>query len=53
MTTETEKKEAPKAKEITFKCKFCEGFKPLSEMTVLTKFFPPVIACQDCEKKLY
>ncbi|MFC1940315.1 hypothetical protein ACFLXO_06505 [Chloroflexota bacterium] len=53
MTTKTEKEEEPKAKEITFKCKFCEQFKPLSEMVVLTAFFPPVIACQACENRLY
>ncbi|MFC2052165.1 hypothetical protein ACFLT4_05500 [Chloroflexota bacterium] len=52
MATETEKEEKSEAKEITFKCKFCEEFKPISEMVVLTKFFPPVIACQDCEKKM-
>jgi len=50
MTTEIEKEE--EAKEITFKCKFCEGSKPLDEMVVLARFFPPLVACRDCEKKM-
>jgi len=52
MTAETEKAKKPKAKEITFKCKFCEMSKPLDEMVVITRFFPPVVACRDCEKKM-
>ena len=43
---------AKKSKEITFKCKFCERLSPLDEMVVLTRFFPPIVACQDCEKKM-
>ena len=52
MTTELEKGEEPKAKEVTFKCKFCERSKPLDEMVVLSRFFPPIVACRDCEKKM-
>ncbi|MFC1928854.1 hypothetical protein ACFLUK_00265 [Chloroflexota bacterium] len=52
MTTETEKEEESEVKGITFKCKLCEESKPISEMVVITSFFPPVIACQDCEKKM-
>ena len=52
MTTEIEKEEEPKAKEATFKCKFCEMSKSLDEMVVITRFFPPVVACRDCEKKM-
>ncbi len=52
MTPEIEKGEEPKAKEVTFKCKFCERSKPLNEMEVLTRFFPPVVVCRDCEKKM-
>ena len=52
MTTEIEKGEGSKAKEITFKCKLCEKSKPLDEMVVLTRFFPPLVACRDCEKKM-
>ena len=55
MATETSKREDSKAKEnneITFECRFCEKSKPLDEMVVLTIFFPPVITCRDCEKKI-
>jgi len=41
-----------KAKETTFTCKFCEKTKSLSEMTVITRFFPAAVACRDCAKKL-
>ena len=52
----TEKKNgkaASKTKEIIFNCKFCEQSKPLTEMVVLTRFFPPIAVCQDCEKSLF
>ncbi len=52
MTTEAKKKERLKVKEVTFKCKFCEESKPLDEMVVLTRFFPTVVSCRDCEKKM-
>ena len=52
MTTKAKKKKESKGKEITFKCKFCEESKPLDEMVVLTRYFPPVITCRDCEKKI-
>ncbi|GAI22265.1 unnamed protein product [marine sediment metagenome] len=39
-------------KELTFMCKFCGEHKPLSEMRVLTRFFPYIVACQDCERKI-
>ena len=52
MATKIGKGEESKAKTITFKCKFCEKSKPLDEMVVLTRFFPPIVACRDCEKKM-
>lgn len=52
MTTEIEKGKESKEREITFKCKFCERSKSLEEMVVLTRFFPPLVACRDCEKKM-
>ena len=52
MTTELEEGQEPKIKEITFKCKFCETSKPLDEMVVLTRFFPPIVVCRDCEEKM-
>lgn len=41
-----------KNKEITFECKFCGMTKPVAEMRVLTRFFPPMVACRDCERRL-
>ena len=41
-----------KAKETTFKCKFCESLKPIDEMVILTEYFPPTIACRDCEREI-
>ncbi len=52
MTTEINKSEAPKIKEITFKCKFCQTSKLIDEMVVIPRFFPPVLACRDCDKKM-
>ncbi len=40
------------AEETTFKCKFCEETKPISEMTILPRYFPPMVACIDCSKKI-
>jgi hypothetical protein len=52
IATEAMNEEELEAKEITFKCKFCGKSKPLDEMRVLTRFFPPIVACRDCEKKM-
>ncbi|MFC2010461.1 hypothetical protein ACFLVU_04190 [Chloroflexota bacterium] len=52
MAAETGKVEKPKTKKITFKCKFCEKSRPLDEMVVMTRYFPPIVACRACEKKL-
>ena len=38
--------------DITFYCKFCGESKPLSEMTFMTRFFPVLVACRNCEKTL-
>ncbi len=51
MTAEkTKKKVASKTKGTTFTCKYCKKSKPLTEMVVLARFFPPLVACKDCEK---
>ena len=55
MTTEKEKEEAKgtkEAKEITFRCKFCGRDKRLDEMMILTRFFPSLVLCRDCEKEM-
>ena len=54
-TREVRKKEKAQAKgtkEITFECRFCGRSKPLDEVMVLTRFFPLLVACQDCEKEI-
>ena len=38
--------------EVTFVCKFCGESKPLSELTLQTRFFPVLTACRACEKAL-
>ena len=52
MTIEIEKEGKSEAKEITFECKFCGRSKPLDEMAVIKGYFPPIVACRDCEKKM-
>jgi len=38
--------------ETTFVCKFCGESKPLSELTLQTRFFPVLTACRACERTL-
>ena len=52
MAARTKKSKQSKAEEVTFKCKFCESSRPLDEMVVITRFFPLLVACRDCEKKM-
>jgi len=56
MTTKRpqEKKQSgsDETKEITFRCKYCGKNRPLDDMRILTRFFPPVVACPDCERKM-
>lgn len=53
MAAEKAKKDTKEeTKEITFKCKFCDTAKPISEMTVMNRYFPLVVACSDCSKKI-
>jgi len=52
-----ESKGADKAKrkmpeEVTFKCQGCDKYKPLEEMRVVTRFFPLLVLCRDCEKEM-
>jgi hypothetical protein len=56
MTAE-ESKETDKAKsqvpdEINFKCPSCNHYKPLEEMRIITRFFPLITVCPECEKKM-
>jgi len=45
-------KEKRNLDEITFRCKFCGEEKPLDEMRTLTRFFPPLLACRECERRI-
>ncbi len=57
MAAETGSKGEKKAKEkkprdVTFKCRFCQETKPISEIMIVSRLFPPVVACRECEKEL-
>ncbi|MFC2060700.1 hypothetical protein ACFLTZ_06420 [Chloroflexota bacterium] len=47
-----EKAKIQEADQITFECGFCESSKPVEEMVVLTRFFPLMVACRDCEHQI-
>jgi hypothetical protein len=52
---EIEKSDKAKEKEpkkITFRCQSCDKYKPLGDMRTITRFFPPVVVCRDCEKEM-
>jgi Zn finger protein HypA/HybF involved in hydrogenase expression len=54
MATKTENKEKKSAaaeKEVNFKCHVCGQFKTIQQMRIITRFFPVLIVCPDCEKK--
>lgn len=52
MANKKDTEEESEVEGITFRCRVCEEIKPLDEMVVVTRFFPPVIACRNCEKKM-
>jgi hypothetical protein len=41
-----------KRHKIIFTCKYCGEQKPIEEMEVATRFFPPLVVCRDCWKLL-
>jgi hypothetical protein len=49
---EDEQLKSGETKEITFKCKICGKTKPLSQLRELRRFFPPIVACSDCDDKI-
>ena len=49
---EKQPSETANTEEVTFKCRFCGETKPLAEMRILTRFFPQIVACRNCEKKM-
>ena len=52
MTTEEKKNVGSKEKNITFKCNNCKKTKPIRDMVVVTRYFPAIVICKDCEKEL-
>ena len=44
------KGEEPKA--ITFRCQHCDKEKLQEEMRVITRFFPLLVVCRECEKEI-
>jgi hypothetical protein len=48
--TEADKKR--ELREITFRCPNCDKYKPLEEMRVITRFFPILVVCRQCEKEM-
>jgi len=43
---------AKEGNEITFKCRYCGKTSSLDKMRFLSRFFPPIVVCPDCEKKM-
>jgi hypothetical protein len=38
--------------EVSFKCQRCQRQTPLKEMRIVTRFFPLLVVCRDCEKEM-
>ena len=47
-----DKTKGKRPKTITFKCQSCQGQKSLEDMRVITRFFPLLVVCRDCEKEM-
>jgi transcription elongation factor Elf1 len=52
VTTEEKKSTGSKEKKITFKCNYCKKSKSINDMVVVTRYFPAIVICKDCEKGL-
>lgn len=52
MAKAKKREEGAKVEQITFQCRVCEKPQTLDKMVVITRFFPPIAACRDCEKKM-
>ena len=39
-------------RELFFTCQFCGKQKPIEEIEVAMRFFPPLLVCKDCWKLL-
>jgi hypothetical protein len=56
MAAKTKKQDDVKEKapeKITFRCRSCNKYKPLEDMRIITRFFPLLVVCRDCEKEMY
>lgn len=42
----------PKPREVKFKCPNCARNKQVEEMRLITRFFPMLMVCRDCEKEI-
>ena len=49
--TTQKKAAAKKTKESSFTCRFCGKTRPISELRVIARFSPSLVACRDCAKK--
>lgn len=47
-----DKTKKQKPEKITFRCSSCDKYKPIEEMRAITRFFPLLVVCRDCEKKI-
>ena len=47
-----EQSERKQAREVRFRCKYCEKTKPLDEIMSLARFLPWTVAYNDCAKKM-
>jgi|YelNatPaOPRAMG01_1025707.scaffolds.fasta_scaffold26104_2 hypothetical protein len=56
MSIELEERQRAEVKEtereIRFRCRICGTTRPLSQLREIRRFFPPLIACSDCEEKM-
>jgi hypothetical protein len=46
------KEKKPKPREITFLCRRCEKYKPITDMVMVTRFVPALIVCRSCAREL-
>lgn len=51
-TKQTEKTKKKSPEEITFRCQNCQKDKQLAEMRIITRFFPVLVVCRDCERQI-
>lgn len=50
--TKEDKTMEPAPREINFRCPLCQQLRPIETMKTVTRFFPLLVVCQECEKEL-